>query len=120
MPVADSGVYGKLTLDREVLKLIVLLEDLGLLLLLRLLGGVGLGLGLGGVGHGVWRWVVLRVVFLWRRWLFSQIDGDRRREKGVVVVGGGRMECDAVVRDGELPTLAELRPQATTEITDWR
>lgn len=49
----EFGALGSLTLDGEVLKLVVLLEHLGLLLLLRLLGGIGLGLGLGRIGHGV-------------------------------------------------------------------
>lgn len=42
------------TLNGEIFKLVVFFQDLGLLLLLGLLGGLGLVLG-GGIGHGGWR-----------------------------------------------------------------
>jgi hypothetical protein len=48
-----SGVSGDMecTFDGEIFEFIVFFQDLGLLLLLGLVGGLSLGLG-GGIGHG--------------------------------------------------------------------
>lgn len=76
--VRKSWVECKLTLNGEILKLIVFLEHLGFLLLLGLLGGVGLGLGLGGIGHGLCGCVSRRERAS-RGWDLSGICGGSRR-----------------------------------------